>query len=107
MSSCPVLLASEVSGLCCKVHRRRRPAGGCTRGAAAPLVGGAAARGVPALLAGATRVAAWGEPARPGFPPQGETGKGALQFLAAAGQFFTPPSADNRAVVLCAASWAA
>ena len=22
---------------------------------------------------------AWGEPARPGFPPEGETGKGALQ----------------------------
>jgi len=28
---------------------------------------------------------AWGEPARPGFPPEGETGKGASQFLAAAG----------------------
>jgi hypothetical protein len=24
---------------------------------------------------------AWGEPARPGFPPEGETGKGAFQFL--------------------------
>jgi hypothetical protein len=30
---------------------------------------------------------AWGEPARPGFPPEGETGKGAFQFLAAAGYF--------------------
>ena len=30
---------------------------------------------------------AWGEPARPGFPPEGETGKGAFQFLAAAGIF--------------------
>ena len=29
--------------------------------------------------------AAWGEPARPGFPPEGETGKGAFRFLAAAG----------------------
>ena len=31
---------------------------------------------------------AWGEPARPGFPPEGETGKGAFQFLAAAGISF-------------------
>jgi hypothetical protein len=36
------------------------------------------------LLATA-RVAAWGEPARPGFPPEGETGKGDFQVLAAAG----------------------
>ena len=34
---------------------------------------------VPALLAGAQRAPAWGEPARPGFPPEGETGKGALK----------------------------
>jgi hypothetical protein len=27
--------------------------------------------------------AARGEPARPGFPPEGETGKGAFRFLAA------------------------
>ena len=33
----------------------------------------------------AARVAAWGEPARPGFPPEGETGKGVIEFLAAAG----------------------
>ena len=37
---------------------------------------------------------AWGEPARPGFPPEGETGKGAFQFLAAAGISFIHPSAD-------------
>jgi hypothetical protein len=30
-------------------------------------------------------LAAWGAPARPGLPPKGETGKGELQFLAAAG----------------------
>jgi len=30
-------------------------------------------------------LAAWGEPSRPGFPPEGETGKGEFQFLAAAG----------------------
>jgi hypothetical protein len=32
-------------------------------------------------------LSAWGEPARPGFPPEGETGKGASRFLAAAGSF--------------------
>jgi len=32
--------------------------------------------------------APWGEPARPGFPPEGETGKGELNFLAAAGLGF-------------------
>jgi hypothetical protein len=34
---------------------------------------------------------AWGEPARPGFPPEGETGKGASKFLAAAGYFRLVP----------------
>ena len=58
---------------------------GIHKGAAAPLVGGAAAWDVPAGFAGAARVAAWGEPARPGFPPEGETGKGEINFLAAAG----------------------
>lgn len=46
---------------------------GMHKGAAAPLVGGAAF------------FAAWGEPARPGLPPEGETGKGEINFLAAAG----------------------
>ena len=58
------------------------------KGDAVPLVGGAAAWDVPAGLAGAAHVAAWGEPARPGLPPEGETGKGAIQFLAAAGDCF-------------------
>ena len=57
------------------------------KGGAAPLVGGAAARDVTAVFAGAACVAAWGEPARPGLPPEGETGKGAFDFLAAAGRF--------------------
>jgi hypothetical protein len=30
-------------------------------------------------------LAAWGEPARPGLPPEGETEKGEFKFLAAAG----------------------
>ncbi len=59
---------------------------GMHKGGAAPFVGGAAARGVPAGLAGAACVAAWGEPARPGFPPEGETGKEEFDFLAAAGE---------------------
>src|SRR5713226_1269555 len=64
--------------------RRTGNAGGCTRGAAAPLVGGAARlwrRG--------------GNPPAPAFPPQGETGKGVFKFLAAAGHYslLTPESA--------------
>src|SRR5580658_10665032 len=55
---------------------------GDTQGGGAPLVGGAAARGVPALFAGAARDAAWGEPARPGFSPEGETGKREIKPLA-------------------------
>jgi hypothetical protein len=55
-----------------------------TRGRS-PLVGGAAARSVTTVLVGAGRVAAWGEPARPGLPPEGETEKGEIRFLAAAG----------------------
>ena len=54
-------------------------AGGFTRGAAAPLVGGAARlwrRG--------------GNPPAPAFPPEGETGKGEIRFLAAAGSSPAP-----------------
>jgi hypothetical protein len=40
-------------------------------------------------------LSAWGEPARPGFPPEGETGKGAFRFLAAAGHFPTLPIGWN------------
>ena len=29
----------------------------------------------------------WGEPSRPGLPPEGETGKGRFKFLAAAGNW--------------------
>src|SRR5258708_518466 len=46
------------------------------KGAAAPLVGGAAAWDVTALFAGAARVAAGGDPACPGFSPGGGNGKG-------------------------------
>ena len=65
--------------------RASEPVPGIHKGAAAPLVGGAAAWDVPAVFAGAARVAAWGEPARPGFSPEGETGKREINFLAAAG----------------------
>ena len=65
--------------------RAWEPVRGMHKGAAAPLVGGAAAWDVPAGFAGAARVAAWGEPARPGLPPEGETGKGEINLLAAAG----------------------
>jgi len=60
--------------------------GGMHKGGGSPSCGGS--RGIDACqrswLAGSVP-AAWGEPARPGFPPQGETGKGGFQFLAAAG----------------------
>jgi len=51
------------------------------KGDAVPLVGGAAARNVPAVLAGAARVAAWGEPARPGFSPEGKRERGESDSL--------------------------
>src|ERR1700688_2604868 len=45
-----------------------------------PLAGGVAAS-VPASAVGwRATCAAWGEPARPGFPPEGETGKGEINF---------------------------
>src|SRR6267142_1539300 len=56
------------------VHPAAPATGGCTRGAPAPLVGGAARfwrRG--------------GNPPAPAFPRQGETGKGEFKFPAAAG----------------------
>ena len=69
-SSCPVLLASEMSGLPYKVHPCWRPAGGCTRGAAAPLVGGAACIGACQRSLLARNVpAAWGEPSPPRLAP--------------------------------------
>ena len=61
-------------------------------GAQAPLAGGAAAGAVPALLAGAERVAAWGEPfPAPAFP-LGETGKGD-QIPRCRRQFVVAPTA--------------
>jgi len=40
-------------------------------------------------VGGAAFFAAWGEPSRPGFPRRGN-GKGASQFLAAAGDYLVP-----------------
>src|ERR1700682_466570 len=50
------------------------------KGGAAPFVGGAAARGVSAVFAGAARVAAWGGPAPPRLAPGGGNGKGGDQI---------------------------
>src|SRR5436190_13330599 len=74
----------------------RRAAGGCARGGSAerfetPLAGGAAASMPASVLCWRAACAAWGEPARPGFPPEGETGKGESKFLAAAGDFLCHP----------------
>jgi hypothetical protein len=62
------------------VHRLRPIRGDRARGGSAerletPLAGGAAAWAVPAVLAGAERAAAWGEPSPPRLPPGGN-GKG-------------------------------
>jgi len=49
--------------------------------------------------------AAWGEPARPGFPPAGETGKGRSNFLAAAGSSrWRSANAGHAGAFLCARS---
>src|SRR5438309_10215385 len=53
---------------------------GDAQGGAALLWGGAAARSGRTVLVGARRVAAWGEPARPGLPPEGETEKGEIRL---------------------------
>src|SRR5215469_8888195 len=61
---------------------------GDAQGGGSPLVGGAGARCVPALLAGrAACPPAWGEPSRPGFPPAGETGKGEFRLPCCRRQF--------------------
>src|SRR5262249_32627226 len=75
-SSCPVLLASEMSGLHRKVHLRRKPAGGCTRGAAAPLVGEARQRCVTAFLAGGQRASGGGGTLPPPPSPRGGNREG-------------------------------
>jgi hypothetical protein len=55
------------------------------KGGETPLAGGAAASMRASGLCWHAACAAWGEPSRPGFPPEGETGKGEIHFLAAAG----------------------
>src|SRR5579863_690345 len=85
-SRCPVLLTDDLSGLQHKALTRisecRVYARGYTRGRQAPLVGGAAAsmRASSFLLARSV-LPAWGEPARPGLPPEGETGRGRSNSL--------------------------
>ena len=50
---------------------------------AAPVVPIGGSRGIDAcqrFLLAHSVLPAWGEPARPGFPPEGETGKGEIQI---------------------------
>src|SRR6516164_2277014 len=63
----------------------RKGVGGCARGFSAerfepPLAGGSRCIVRASVLCWRAACAAWGEPARPGFPPEGGTGKGASQF---------------------------
>ena len=95
-SRCPVLLASEMSGLHRKVHPRRRASGGCTRGRQPSCGGSRCIDACQRFGLARSMLAAWGEPARPGFPPEGETGKGAFPFLAAAGVHCLQLSAKKR-----------
>src|SRR5258708_15828849 len=95
-----------------KFRTRLRPtecfpgtAGGCARGVSAerfetPLAGGAAASRRASGLRWRVACAAWGEPARPGLPPEGETGKGDLNFLAAAGIYLAHLHAHGWAPVV-------
>jgi hypothetical protein len=75
-SSCPVLLASEMSGLRRKVHLRWRPAGDA-QGGGSPLVGGAAsmmrASGFGWRAACLRR---GGNPPAPAFPRRGKRERG-------------------------------
>ena len=52
---------------------------GDTQGGGSPLVGGAGCRMRASAFGWRAACAGVGEPARPGFPPEGETGKGALK----------------------------
>ncbi len=68
-------------------HSLAKTPGGIHKGAAAPLVGGAGSSDAcQRFLLARSVLPAWGEPARPGLPPEGETGKGEIKiFHAAAG----------------------
>ena len=62
------------------------------KGAAALLWGEpAASMRASAFLLARGVLPAWGEPSRPGLPPEGETEKGEIKFLAAAGLFYLCP----------------
>ena len=71
-------------GVIAEVVGRTEHLRGMHKGAEPSCGGSREHRCVPAVFAGAQRASAWGEPARPGFPRRGN-GKGAINFLAAAG----------------------
>ena len=63
-------------------------AGGMRKGGSAPLAGGAGCtRQCQRFLLARDVPPAWGEPARPGFPPKGETGKGEFRLPCCRRQF--------------------
>jgi len=67
----------------------RQPAGGCTRGAAAPLVGGAGSTMDDSAVGWrAACPPAWGEPAPPRLSPGGGNGKGGEQIPCCRRPFF-------------------
>ena len=72
---------------------------GDAQGGGSPLVGGAGSiDACQRFVLASSVLPAWGEPARPGLPPEGETGKGALNSLL--------PQADCLATPSISRSWA-
>ena len=69
----------------------RQPSGGMHKGGGSPLLWGEPPHGTCQRFLLARHVSRrGGNLPRPRFPPEGETGKGAIQFLAAAGFSFYP-----------------
>ena len=107
-SSCTVLLVSEVSGLQRKVCPRWRPAGGCTRGAPAPLVGGAAASMRDSVFCWrAACQRRGGNPPAPAFPRRGKRERGRSNSLLPQANFFTRPASGIPVVARRYAPWVA
>jgi len=69
-----------------RAPRRGIAQGGFQRSALKALLRGEPAHGTcQRFLLACSVLPAWGEPSRPGLPPEGETEKGEINFLAAAG----------------------
>ena len=75
----------------CRKRATSRRACALLYGAGPLLRGEPAARQVPAPFAGARRASGVGGSRRPGFPPEGETGKREINESSSLPQAFIPP----------------